>query len=31
MVPANEARHADELLRNLRLTLAAKKDSRMGS
>lgn len=31
MVPAAEARNADELLRNLRQTLAVKKDSRMGS
>ena len=31
LVPAEEARHADELLRNLRQTLAAKKDSRVGS
>jgi len=31
LVPADEARHADELLRNLRQSLAAKKDSRLGS
>jgi hypothetical protein len=31
LVPAVEARHADELLRSLRQTLAAKKDSRIGS
>jgi tetratricopeptide (TPR) repeat protein len=31
LVPANEARHAEELLRNLRQSLAAKKDSRIGS
>jgi tetratricopeptide (TPR) repeat protein len=31
MVPAEEASHADELLRNLRQSLAAKKDSRLGS
>ena len=31
LVPADEARHADELLRSLRQTLATKKDSRIGS
>jgi tetratricopeptide (TPR) repeat protein len=31
LVPAEEARHADDLLRNLRQSLAAKKDSRLGS
>ena len=31
MVSADEARNADELLRNLRQSLAAKKDSRIGS
>lgn len=31
MVPPEDARHADELLRNLRQSLAAKKDSRLGS
>lgn len=31
LVPAAEARNADELLRNLRKSLAAKKDSRLGS
>jgi tetratricopeptide (TPR) repeat protein len=31
MVPAEEARHADELLRNLRQSLALKNDSRIGS
>ena len=31
LVPADEARNADELLRNLRQSLAAKKDSRLGS
>ena len=31
LVPADEARHADELLRNLRQSLAAAKDKRLGS
>jgi tetratricopeptide (TPR) repeat protein len=31
MVPADEARNSDELLRNLRKYLAAQKDSRIGS
>jgi tetratricopeptide (TPR) repeat protein len=31
LVSPDEARHADELLRNLRVLLAAKKDSRLGS
>jgi tetratricopeptide (TPR) repeat protein len=31
LVPADEARHADELLHNLRQSLASKKDSRLGS
>ena len=31
LVSAEEARHADDLLRNLRQTLAAAKDSRLGS
>ena len=31
LVPAAEGRHADELLRNLRQSLAEKKDSRLGS
>jgi tetratricopeptide (TPR) repeat protein len=31
LVSADEASHADELLRNLRQSLAAKKDSRLGS
>jgi tetratricopeptide (TPR) repeat protein len=31
LVPANEARNADELLRNLRQSLAAQKDSRLGT
>jgi tetratricopeptide (TPR) repeat protein len=31
LVTADEASHADELLRNLRQSLAAKKDSRLGS
>jgi len=30
LAPADEARHADELLRSLRQSLAAKKDSRLG-
>jgi hypothetical protein len=31
LVPAEEARNADELLRNLRQSLAARNDSRHGS
>ena len=31
LVPPEEARHADELLRNLRQTLVTRKDSRIGS
>jgi tetratricopeptide (TPR) repeat protein len=31
LVPADEARNADELLRNLRQSLAVKKDSRLGT
>src|SRR5687768_10937275 len=31
LVPADEARNADELLRNLRQSVAARKDSRLGS
>src|SRR4051812_38428287 len=31
LAPAGEARHADELLRNLKQSLAGKKDSRLGS
>jgi Flp pilus assembly protein TadD len=31
LVSANEARNADELLRNLRQSLAGRKDSRLGS
>ena len=31
LVPADEARHADELLRNLKQSLAAAKDKRLGS
>jgi tetratricopeptide (TPR) repeat protein len=31
LAPADEARHADELLRNLRQSLAAKNDTRIGS